>query len=67
MGVSPDDDRVFLLALSTKPSTEDSSALTRCPSCGTMATAASSYCWSCGDPMTSFEDRFSEDDWYSWV
>ncbi len=65
--VSPDEGRVFLLALSKRTGAEDSSGLTRCPSCGTMATLSSSYCWSCGDPMTVSEDRFAEDDWYSWV
>jgi hypothetical protein len=64
---SPDEDRIFLLALARRPRTEESSDLTRCPSCGTMATVSSSYCWSCGDPMTGSEDRFAEDDWYSWV
>jgi hypothetical protein len=65
--VSPEEDRIFLLALSRKPGAEESSDLTRCPSCGTMATVSSSYCWSCGDPMTVSEDRFAEDDSYSWV
>jgi hypothetical protein len=65
--VSPDEGRIFLLALSRQSGSEESSDLTRCPSCGTMATVSSSYCWSCGDPMTGSEDRFAEDDWYSWV
>jgi hypothetical protein len=67
-GVSPNEDRVFLLALSQHSgAVEESNALTRCPSCGTLTTAASSYCGSCGDPMTSAEDMFAQDDWYSWA
>jgi predicted amidophosphoribosyltransferase len=67
VAVSPEEERVFLLALSKRPGVEESNGLTRCPSCGTMATLSSSYCWACGDPMTASEDRFAEDDSYSWV
>ena len=66
-GVSPNEDRVFLLALSRHSGSEESSALTRCPSCGTLTTASSSYCGSCGDPMSTADDMFAQDDWYSWV
>ena len=63
---SPDEDRIFLLALNQRTA-DESSALTNCPSCGTVATASSSYCWACGDPMTSSDDQFADDDWYSWA
>ena len=64
--VLPNEDRVFLMALSQHASSEDTATLTHCPSCGTLTTASSSYCGSCGDPLTSWEDAFA-DDWYTAV
>lgn len=46
---------------------DDSTSLTRCPSCGCLTTIASSYCGSCGDPLTAAEDSFAQDHWYSWA